>query len=313
MPVMGGIELLRAIRDDDETLVASGRGRERSWQRRGPAAGTRGRGRCLHRQGGVRPARPSSRRSGGCSPGEQRRPRDPDPRLRRLGHVRAAGLPTSSRRTPISRSSGPARAARQPLAAVPRVSPDLVTMDLEMPGMGGVRAVEQIMRDHAGPDPRGQRVRRRGSALAAEALAAGALEAIAKDHLRLDDLESLSAVALRQKLRRLARATVKRPSSVPPGSRPGPLARPPRHGHHRDRHLRIHRRPRRPRKRCSGVCQPTSRSRFSWSSTSPRASWTGWCGGWTTRVPLPVGRTQRRAARRSRSLVRPRRRAPAPR
>ena len=35
--------------------------------------------------------------------------------------------------------------AEQTLAALPTLKPDLVTMDLELPGMSGLRAVEQIM------------------------------------------------------------------------------------------------------------------------------------------------------------------------
>jgi two-component system, chemotaxis family, protein-glutamate methylesterase/glutaminase len=112
------------------------------------------------------------------------------------------------------------------VATVARASPDLVTMDLEMPGMGGVQAVRQIMLRHPVPILVLSGHAGRGSALAAEAMAAGALEALAKEHLHLDDPGSVSAEALRQKLARLARA-VKRPSAARPRDGRGP-ALPPR-------------------------------------------------------------------------------------
>src|SRR5713101_3728962 len=72
------------------------------------------------------------------------------------------------------------RTGRQAIAALPRIAPDLVTMDLELPGMDGLRAVEEIM--SACPLPilmllstvAGRRDK------AAAALAAGALDAVAK-------------------------------------------------------------------------------------------------------------------------------------
>ena len=39
--------------------------------------------------------------------------------------------------------------AEEAIAALPRIRPDLVTMDLELPGMDGLTAVEQIM--NSGP------------------------------------------------------------------------------------------------------------------------------------------------------------------
>jgi two-component system chemotaxis response regulator CheB len=112
------------------------------------------------------------------------------------------------------------------LETLPQLLPDLVTMDLEMPGMGGVRAVEQIMRHHPTPILVLSGYAGRGSALASEALAAGALEALAKDQVRLDHPDGLSAVALRQKLRRLARARVGQPGVAPGGPQRAPSLAP---------------------------------------------------------------------------------------
>ena len=77
--------------------------------------------------------------------------------------------------------------AREAIAALPGVRPDLLTMDVELPGLNGITAVEEIMSSsplpilvlsaHVGP--------RTGRAMAA--LAAGALDALAKDDLDLRD------------------------------------------------------------------------------------------------------------------------------
>jgi two-component system chemotaxis response regulator CheB len=94
------------------------------------------------------------------------------------------------------------------LAELPRVKPDLVTMDLELPGMGGTRAIQEMMRSHPVPILVLSAHARRGSERAAEALAAGALEALPKTHVRLDDPDGPAAVALRHRLKRLALARV---------------------------------------------------------------------------------------------------------
>jgi two-component system chemotaxis response regulator CheB len=93
------------------------------------------------------------------------------------------------------------------LDALPKLRPDLVTMDLELPGMDGVTATAEIMRneplpvvvvsDHAG----------RASERAAAALAAGAVEALHKTRFRLDEPDGALSVALRRRLLRLARVT----------------------------------------------------------------------------------------------------------
>lgn len=94
------------------------------------------------------------------------------------------------------------------IAALPKLQPDLVTMDIELPGMGGLEAVEEIM--SAGPLPIlvlsshvGPRTQH-----AAAALAAGALDAIAKDDLDLLNPAGAAATALRRRVRLLSRARV---------------------------------------------------------------------------------------------------------
>ena len=70
--------------------------------------------------------------------------------------------------------------AEDAIAALPRIAPDIVTMDIELPGIDGLRAVEEIMSAHPTPIlmllPTA--ASRRGQAAAA--LAAGALDAFAK-------------------------------------------------------------------------------------------------------------------------------------
>jgi two-component system, chemotaxis family, protein-glutamate methylesterase/glutaminase len=94
------------------------------------------------------------------------------------------------------------------IEALPHVSPDLVTMDLDLPGMGGIRAVEKIMRTHPVPILVLSGQVRRGSIQAAEALTAGAVEALPKGHVHVDDPAGPAAVALRYRFRRLAAARV---------------------------------------------------------------------------------------------------------
>jgi two-component system chemotaxis response regulator CheB len=90
--------------------------------------------------------------------------------------------------------------AEEAIAAVSRLSPDLVTMDIELPGMSGLEAVERIMSvaptpilvlsAHAEPS----------SGNSAAALAAGALDALAKDSLDLRDPASPAAAVFRRRL-----------------------------------------------------------------------------------------------------------------
>lgn len=109
--------------------------------------------------------------------------------------------------------------------ALARLAPDLVTLDLELQGIGSIRTIQEMMRvgpvpivvvsDHAG----------RRSERAAEAIAAGAVEVLPKALVRLDDPDGPPAVALRHRLRRLARNAGRKPS---PPSDPGAGIRPPR-------------------------------------------------------------------------------------
>jgi two-component system chemotaxis response regulator CheB len=110
--------------------------------------------------------------------------------------------------------------AEQAVAALPRIKPDLVTMDLELPGMDGLDAVGEIMGSRPLPilvlsalvGPRSDR--------AAAALAAGALDALAKADLDLRAPAGAAAAAFRQRVRTLSRARVIRHPRVRLGARP---------------------------------------------------------------------------------------------
>ena len=77
--------------------------------------------------------------------------------------------------------------AEAAIAALPSVAPDLVTMDIELPGMSGLEAVEEIMSASPVPILVISSFAGRGSVKTAAALAAGALDVVAKDDLDLRD------------------------------------------------------------------------------------------------------------------------------
>jgi two-component system chemotaxis response regulator CheB len=99
-----------------------------------------------------------------------------------------------------------ATSAERLIDQLPHVRAELVTMDLELPGIDGVQAIEQIMATrplpivvvsgHAGPHAR----------LVTAALAAGAVDSVAKSELRFDLREDEQAGTLRRRLVGLARS-----------------------------------------------------------------------------------------------------------
>jgi two-component system, chemotaxis family, protein-glutamate methylesterase/glutaminase len=101
---------------------------------------------------------------------------------------------------------GVCASGEETLQALERTAPDLVVMDLELPGMGGLRAIEEIVRLRPVPVVVLSAYVGRGSPKIAASLAAGAVEALSKSQLRVDEPDSPAAVALRHRLRRLARA-----------------------------------------------------------------------------------------------------------
>jgi two-component system, chemotaxis family, protein-glutamate methylesterase/glutaminase len=117
--------------------------------------------------------------------------------------------------------------AEEAIAALPRVAPDLVTMDVELPGMNGLAAVGEIMNHRPLPILVLYASAASGTNQASAALAAGALEAIAKDDLDLRDPADRAGAELRHRVRVLSQAQVIR-HPFPKHSLTGPtdLARP---------------------------------------------------------------------------------------
>jgi two-component system, chemotaxis family, protein-glutamate methylesterase/glutaminase len=98
--------------------------------------------------------------------------------------------------------------AEEALAALPRLKPDLVTMDVELPGMSGVDAVGEIMGSWPVPILVLSTYADFGNDKAVAALAGGALDAIAKDDLDLHDPAGTGGAAFRQRVIMLSRAQV---------------------------------------------------------------------------------------------------------
>ena len=96
--------------------------------------------------------------------------------------------------------------AEEAIEALPRLQPDLLTVDLHLPGMSGLEAVEHVMGAH--PLPILVLSSHVGTDGAAAVLAAGALDALQKQDIDLLDPLGPGAVALRRRVRVLAGARV---------------------------------------------------------------------------------------------------------
>jgi two-component system, chemotaxis family, protein-glutamate methylesterase/glutaminase len=94
------------------------------------------------------------------------------------------------------------------LAAIKRLRPALVTMDLELPGMNGVEAIEKIMRSQPVPVVVLSAHAQDGSRKATAALAAGAVDVLPKTGLRVADPDGRDAATLRRRIKLLAQARV---------------------------------------------------------------------------------------------------------
>jgi two-component system chemotaxis response regulator CheB len=103
---------------------------------------------------------------------------------------------------------GVCETAEQAITRLRQLKPDVVTMDLELPGMSGMTAVEQIMSDAPVPILVLSGHVRERSETALTALAAGALDAMPKHGLDLRDPDGPAAKALRHRVKALSRARV---------------------------------------------------------------------------------------------------------
>jgi two-component system, chemotaxis family, protein-glutamate methylesterase/glutaminase len=111
--------------------------------------------------------------------------------------------------------------AEEAIAALPRVEPDLVTMDVELPGMDGLEAVGEIMSSRPVPILVLSAYVGHASDETAAALAAGALDVLAKDDLDLRDPAGAAAAAFRHRIKVLAQARVIRHPLARLVARPG--------------------------------------------------------------------------------------------
>jgi two-component system, chemotaxis family, protein-glutamate methylesterase/glutaminase len=104
---------------------------------------------------------------------------------------------------------GVCASGEETLQSVSRLAPDLVTMDLELPGINGLHTIERMMQLHPVPIVVLSAHAGRRSENASALLAAGALEVIDKAQIRLDEASDPPAIALRHRLRRLGRIHVR--------------------------------------------------------------------------------------------------------
>jgi two-component system chemotaxis response regulator CheB len=122
----------------------------------------------------------------------------------------AAGLSRLLARDPEIHVVGVCASAEEMLARLqlPGAKPHLVTMDLELPGMSGGDAIEQIMNVQPVPILVLAGGVHSGSAKALASLGAGALEVLAKDALDLRDPSGDDAQAFRKRVKLLSRIRV---------------------------------------------------------------------------------------------------------
>ena len=122
----------------------------------------------------------------------------------------AAGLSRVLERDPEIHVVGVCTSAEETLARLqrPGAKPHLVTMDLELPGMSGGDAIEQIMSVQPVPILVLAGGVRSGSERALASLGAGALEVLAKDTLDLRDPGGDDARAFRKRVKLLSRIRV---------------------------------------------------------------------------------------------------------
>jgi two-component system, chemotaxis family, protein-glutamate methylesterase/glutaminase len=109
---------------------------------------------------------------------------------------------------------GIAASGEQAICDVERLRPDLLTLDMQLPGIDGLEVLNVVMDKDPLPVVILSAHAAKGSERAAEALAAGALDVVAKTSLRLDHPDDVWAQAMRSRLRRLASIRVSRPAVV---------------------------------------------------------------------------------------------------
>ncbi len=125
-------------------------------------------------------------------------------------------------RDPRMEVVGTAATGEALLAELDNWRPDVVTLDLSMPGMGGLRTLDQIMRRRPIPVIVLSAVTREGAPITIEALHRGAVDFIDKQRYSLVDFQALGEVLI-EKIVEVTAAGPRARQAVPP---PAPLAAP---------------------------------------------------------------------------------------
>jgi two-component system chemotaxis response regulator CheB len=112
---------------------------------------------------------------------------------------------------------GTAANGQEALDQVPRLKPDVITMDIEMPVMDGITAVRRIMASYPTPILMFSSLTTEGATATFEALEAGAADYLPK---RLEDIATDRNVAIRELTARVRQLAMRRAPPTPPAPRP---------------------------------------------------------------------------------------------
>ncbi len=121
---------------------------------------------------------------------------------------------------------GMASNGREAVDSVPRLQPDVVTMDIEMPIMDGITAVREIMASHPTPILMFSSLTTEGAQATLDALEAGAVDFLPK---RMEDIANDRALAKRQlcaRVRIIGARGLRNRSAAPSHPAPGHSVRP---------------------------------------------------------------------------------------
>jgi two-component system, chemotaxis family, protein-glutamate methylesterase/glutaminase len=127
-----------------------------------------------------------------------------------------------------------ARSGEEAITKALQINPDVITMDVEMPGMGGLEAVRQIVADHRIPIIMCSSLTREGAETTFRALELGAVDFIAKPdaaYVNITDVARDLIAKIRAISRRGAQPIVHAPPPIPEATRivaPPPVAAPAR-------------------------------------------------------------------------------------